>query len=311
VSANVSRGQRRRDFRLPPDRLGSHLLVLVRPRVVPIAALCLLFASILDAQQIIFSHRVFAAHGRSYQQLWIWSADAGTLTQISHTERDHRLPTCDSDGRHILFDDEENGLKTTRWRLDRVTGAEEPVNTPGISVTFAREANASSAPTACDAGTARVSPDGTRTACAVDGTDILIVDTRTLEGIVRVPFSQHYSTGEPYAPWPMESLWSPDGRTLLVGIYGENGSSTTAESDYFLLDLTTRTWTRAFTGVDALWLTPTLIIYVTPRALLPLPSGGTHSVWTAHLAAFDPAAHKARAITSGLSNDLSPAVCSP
>jgi hypothetical protein len=269
-----------------------------------------LLTSILDAQQIIFSHREYAAQGRSYQQVWIWLADAGTLTQISHAERDHRFPTCDPDGRHILFDDDENGL-TTRWRLDRLTGAEEPLNTPGISVNLAREANASSAPTACDAGTARVSPDGTRIACAAKGTDILIADARTLQDIVRVPFGQQYSTGEPYAPWPMESLWSPDGRTLLVGNYGENSSSTTGKLDYFLLDLTTRTWTRAFTGVDALWLTPTLVVYVTPRALSPLPSGGRHSVWTAHLAAFDPVAHRARPITSGLSNDLSPAVCPP
>jgi hypothetical protein len=126
-----------------------------------------------------------------------------------------------------------------------------------------------------------------------------------------VPFGQRYSTGEPYAPWPMDSLWSPDGRTLLVGNYGENGGSATGELDYFLLDLTTRTWTRAFTGTNALWLTPTLIIYVTPRALSPLPAGGARSVWTAHLTAFDPRAHRARPITSGLSNDLSPAVCPP
>jgi hypothetical protein len=283
----------------------------VRPRLVPTAAICLLLTSILDAQRLIFSHRVYAAKGRSYQQVWIWSAESGMLTQISHAERDHRFPTCDSDGRHILFDDQENGLKTTRWRLDRMTGSEQPLNAPGISLNFAREATPSSAPTACDAGTARVSPDGTRVACAVKGTDILIADTRTLQDMARVPFGQHYSTGEPYAPWPMESLWSPDGHTLLVGNYGENGSSTTSELDYFLLDITTRTWAPAFTGTDALWLTPRFIAYVTPRDLSPLPDSRARSVWTAHLTAFDPVVHRARPITSGLSNDLSPAVCPP
>jgi hypothetical protein len=200
----------------------------------------------LGAQQIIFSHRVYAARGRSYQQLWIWSADAGTLRQISHAGRDHRFATCDADRRHVLFDDRENGLKTTRWRLDRMTGAEAPLNAPGISVDFAREANPPSAPAGCDAETARVSPSGTRVACVITGTDILIAVTRTRDTIARVPFGQHYSTGEPYAPWPMESIWSPDERTLLVGNYGENGSSTTGELDYFLLDVTGRTWTRAF-----------------------------------------------------------------
>jgi hypothetical protein len=219
-------------------------LIDVRSTPIPAAAICLLLTASLDAQQVIFSHRVYAAHGRTYEQLWIWSADAGALKQISHTERDHRFPTCDADGRHILFDNEESGLKTTRWRLDRVTGAKEPLNAPGISVNLARDVNASPAPTACDAGTARVSPDGTRIACAVKGVDILIADTQTLDEIARVPFGQHYSTSEPYAPWPMESLWSPDGRTLLVSNYGENGGSTTGELDYFLLDLTTRTWTR-------------------------------------------------------------------
>ncbi len=281
----------------------------MRSRLVATTAICLLLTSVLDAQQVIFSHRVYAAPGRSYQQLWIWSADTGTLTQISHAERDHRFPSCDSDRRHILFDDEENGLKTTGWRLDRITGVEEPLKAPRMSVNLAHEVNPSFAPTECDAGTARVSPDGAQVACAVKGTDILITAARTLHDIARVPFGQRYSTGEPYAAWPMESRWSPDGRTLLVGNYGENGGSTTGELDYFLLDLTTRTWTRAFSGTDALWLTPTLIVYVTPRDLSPLPAGGARSVWTAHLTAFDPVAHRARPITSGLSNDLSPAAC--
>ncbi|HEV3059805.1 MAG TPA: hypothetical protein VGY48_16255, partial [Vicinamibacterales bacterium] len=71
------------------------------------------------------------------------------------------------------------------------------------------------------------------------------------------------------------------------------------------------TWTRAFTGIEAVWLRPTLIVYVTPRDLSRLSGAGARSVWTAHLAAFDPVANKAHSITSGLSNDLSPAVCPP
>jgi len=44
---------------------------------------------------------VYAAEGRSCQQRWIWSAEAGTLTQISHAERDHPLP----DSTRILIAD--------------------------------------------------------------------------------------------------------------------------------------------------------------------------------------------------------------
>ena len=64
------------------------------------------------------------------------------------------------------------------------------------------------------------------------------------------------------------------------------------------------------TGVDALWLTARIIVYVTPRDLVPLPSNGVHSVWTAHLMAFDPISHNTLPITSGLSNDMTPAICS-
>jgi hypothetical protein len=89
----------------------------------------------LHAQQVVFSHRVYRAQGRSYQQLWMWSADAGTLRQISHGERDHLFPNCEADGRHVIFEDwapSDKGLSATRWRLDRVTGVEQLLNMPAI-----------------------------------------------------------------------------------------------------------------------------------------------------------------------------------
>ncbi|HZR23926.1 MAG TPA: hypothetical protein VFA59_10090 [Vicinamibacterales bacterium] len=276
--------------------------------IFPILAVCLLLAAPLDAQQVVFSHRAYAAQGRTYQQLWIWTPEGGEPKQISHSRRDHRSPTCDADGRHTLFDSQNDDLTITRWRLDRTTGAEERVDATGPSALH--DAGPSPTPTACDADTAQVSPDRTRIACVVTGTDVLIADAPTRDPIVRVPFGQRYSTGEPYAPWPMQISWSPDGRTLLVGNYGEHGSSTTGELDYFLLDLEPRTWTRAFTGTDALWLTPTLVVYITPRDLSPLTAGSAHSVWTAHLTAFYVTTHRSRPITSGLSNDLTPTVCS-
>jgi hypothetical protein len=279
----------------------------VRSWLSTITAFGLLLPSGLNAPEIVFSHRAYAAQGRSYQQLWSWAPDARILTQISWSGRDHLRPICESDRRHILFQDQDNGR---RWRLDRVTGAEEPLNSTGFSADLAEEANRPrSAPRECDAGTARLSPDGACVACAVAGTEILIADAHTLQTVARMPFGQRYATGEPYAPWPMESIWSPDGRMLLVGNYGENGGSSTGELDYVLLDLTTKTWTRAFTGTDARWLRPDLIVYVTPRALSLLPVAGTHSVWTAHLTAFDPLAHTEQPITSGLSNDLHPSAC--
>ena len=282
-------------------------LSVMGARAVASAAIVLLFGSISSAQQIVFSHRVYAARGRSYQQLWIWSADSGALTQLTHANRDHTFPACDPDGRHVFFfSDDDDWLKSRHWRFDRSTGREEP---PAPSEIAPQRTPAPPAPDACDVE-GSLSPDGTRVACVVKGTDILIDDARTRREIARVPFGQRYSNGEVYAPWPMELLWSPDGRTLLVGNYGENGGSTTHELDYFLLDLETKTWMRAFSGTAALWVTPTLIVYVTPRDLSPLTGSGTHSVWTAHLTAFNPVTHAAKPITSGLSNDFTPAICS-
>jgi hypothetical protein len=289
----------------------------VRPGLATTVLLCLLLASSLDAQEVVFSHRVYLPHGRTHQQIWIWSADAGTLTQVSRGARDHNNPICEADGRHILFD-VAGALRvvgtsvveapSAKWRLDRTTGVEDPLDPP-TAASGARRETSRAAHSECDEGTAELSPDRGRVSCVVKGTDVLIADARTNDEIVRVPFEPRYSTGDPYAPWPMELIWSPDGRSLLVGNYGEGSSSTSSYLDYFLLDPSARTWTRAFSGDDAQWLTPTLIVYVTPRDLSPLDDDGAHRVWTAHLTAFDPVARTTRPITSGLSNDLSPSVC--
>jgi hypothetical protein len=279
-------------------------------RISTFVAFCALLASTSIAQDVVFSHRVYAASGRTYQQLWSWSIHTGALMPISRGPRDHHSPMCERDGRHVIFSSEDADGRGTRWRVDRATGAEsrldvaEPVDTHG-------GATASEMPPACDEGTARLSPDRTRVACAVKGTDILIADAHSLQEIARLPFA-HDSTGEPYPPWPLDSQWSPDGRVLLVGTYGELGSSTVPQLDYFLLDVSAHSWSRGFTGNDAIWLTPELIAFVTPRDLSPL-AGGSHSrsVWTAHLSVFDVHARTSRALTSGLSNDLTPALCAP
>ncbi len=245
--------------------------LIVRPRLATTATFCVLLTAMLDAQQIVFSHRVYLPRGRSYQQIWIWSADAGRLTRVSRGARDHNNPICEADGRHILFDVAARlrvvGTAVveepiTRWRLERATGDERPLDPPSPGAGHAREATLSAAPSQCDEGTARLSPDRARVSCIVMGTDVLIADARTNTEATRVPFEPRYSNGDPYPPWPMELIWSPDGRALLVGNYGEGSSD-----------------------------------------------DGAHRVWTAHLTAFDPVARTTRPITSGLSNDLSPSAC--
>lgn len=199
------------------------------------------------APEAVFSHRAYAPSGPSYQQLWVWSPDHG-LQPLTSSPRDHRLPTCGDRGRSILFNSEEDGLHSSRWRLDRAISTEEKIADKGADFP-APPANPRGAPAVCDAGTAVMSPDGTRLSCAVKGSTILITDAKSGASVSHIPIDLRYSTGTPYPEPPETYLWDPDGRALLVGIYGENGGSTNLEAeDYFVLDLATRTWTRAFFG---------------------------------------------------------------
>jgi Tol biopolymer transport system component len=61
-----------------------------------------LLTTSVDAQQLAFSRRGYVARGTSYQQLWIWSAADGHLTQLTRSPRDHSHPVCSPDGRQIV-----------------------------------------------------------------------------------------------------------------------------------------------------------------------------------------------------------------
>jgi hypothetical protein len=63
-------------------------------RVIGTSAVLCLLATPLSAQQVVFSRRVYAAAGRTYQQLWIWSASDGSLKPLTHSPRDHSEPVC-------------------------------------------------------------------------------------------------------------------------------------------------------------------------------------------------------------------------
>lgn len=264
------------------------------------------------AQEAIFSHREYAKAGRTYQQLWVWTPD-GRLKALTNTPRDHQFPSCEDHGQSVLFNSEENGFVSTRWRLDRATEREELVG-PGSDYPPPPD-NPSGSPATCDARSAVRSPDGTRFVCTVKdamGTVVFVADSKTGASIARVPIDLRYTTGEAYPDPPEKYIWAPDSRSLLAGFYGEDGGSTNLEAeDYFVLDLSTMRWApRAFFGTGALWLTPRVILYVTARDLSPLTTDGKRrSVWTAHLTTYDPVTHSSRAITSGLSNDLDPVSC--
>ena len=97
-----------------------------------------------------------------------------------------------------------------------------------------------------------------------------------------------------------DSVWSPDGKSLLVGLYGENGGSGDPQNDYFLLNSATRTWTPELTARQLLWLQAETVLYLRPYETTPLAAGSPHRVWTSQLAVYDLASHTDMALTSGL-----------
>jgi Tol biopolymer transport system component len=273
-------------------------------RVIGLCGLAtLLLAPSIEAQEVVFSRRVYAARGTTFQQLWTWSASDGRLTQLTRSARDHRNPVCSPDGTQISF-----YSATSRWSFDRKTGIEEPLNGAPPRAGIGTPDTSTLRVPGCDDRTWAPAPGGSRAVCTADGETLVIVDLSSGNEVERIRFDQRYPTGEPYPPWALQSTWSPDGHTLLVGTYG--GSSTAPALDFFLLDLSTKTWTRAMTGNSAVWLPKgDAIIYETPRDLMPLPLSATHRVWSAHLVRFDVATGTETPLTSGVTNDIQPTLC--
>jgi dipeptidyl aminopeptidase/acylaminoacyl peptidase len=143
------------------------------------------------------------------------------------------------------------------------------------------------------------SPDGTRIAAFFDG-GLAILDALTRKEMERVSLPKRD------AP-PQDPVWSPDGKSLLVGLHGENAGSGDPQNDYFLLNPVTRTWTPELTARGLLWLQPGRVLYLRPYGTTPLAPESPHNVWTSELAAYDLASHKDSALISGLvlNDDLS------
>jgi Tol biopolymer transport system component len=377
-----------------------------------VRCLVLLLLPGLLAAQVIFSRRVYAEHGRTYRQIWIWTASDGTLKPLTHSPRDHSQPSCSRDGKRILFVSEPDGHRPgSVWSLDRATGAErelwsapdpgcisvelagiardgapliekesvaersilsglykggshafqfaganedsalspdglllvrsaateDPMDQPGAAyvtdtatgqshVSIGKCGEPGWSPDgkriACSSGFVtdgatgklrmsigrcelpRWSPDGARIACS-SADDIFIVDAATLQEVERVPLPK--LAGPHY---PQELAWSPDARNMVFGVYGENAGSGRPESDFVVLNLAAKTWTRAGSGNTATWLPGGhAFVYITPRDLVPLPPSGEHHVWSAHLAMFDLTTRTQKLLTSGLTNNDDPVIC--
>jgi Tol biopolymer transport system component len=143
------------------------------------------------------------------------------------------------------------------------------------------------------------SPDGSRIAAFFDG-GLAILDAATRREIERV--------GLPKRNTPSQDIvWSPDGKSLFLGLYGENGGAGDPQNDYFRLNPATRTWTPQLTARRLLWLQNDRVLYLRPYETAPLAPASPHNVWTSQVAVYDLASRKDTALTSGLilNDDLS------
>jgi len=137
------------------------------------------------------------------------------------------------------------------------------------------------------------SPDGSRIA-AIAGDRLAIVHVATRKEVARVGWPKPDRAAEDLA-------WSPDEKYVLAGLSGEAAGSGDPQRDYFLLNIAAGTWTPALTAQRVLWLQGSgTLLYLRPVGTAPLAPGSTHNVWTAQLAAFDPATHKDTPLTTGL-----------
>jgi hypothetical protein len=149
-----------------------------------------------------------------------------------------------------------------------------------------------------DYGAPAWSPDDMRIAAFFDG-GVAILDPATLRETERVALPKSNAPSQ-------DIVWSPDGKGLLVGLYGENAGSGDPQNDYFLLNLATKAWTPELTARELLWLQKT-VLFLRPYETTPLGPGSPHNVWTSQLATFDLASRNEKALTSGvvLSDDVS------
>jgi hypothetical protein len=88
--------------------------------------LSILLLSPAQRADVIFSRRVYAARGRTYQQIWTLDTHTRQIAQLTNTERRHDFPVCTPVGKRIWFvsgsfgNQDDNEL----WWLDRHTRVE-------------------------------------------------------------------------------------------------------------------------------------------------------------------------------------------
>jgi dipeptidyl aminopeptidase/acylaminoacyl peptidase len=327
-------------------------------RFLPFVFVAFLAAPCYPADAV-FGRRVYAAAGRSYEQIWTLEAGARRIAQLTRSQRRHASPECSPDGARIWFlsgafgDEtntelwwfdprtrtetmavrtggsivsllggtanrafltvyEGNALGLYRWdgrltKLASVTGASLAPDARSL----AAESGAPGSVTMMEAGGARGltlekcsgpvwSPDGRRLACAA-GQTVRIVNLTTGVEVAHADFTQR-------AMPPAVVDFSPDGARLLIATVGANHSTTSPQSDYWVLDLANGKWTFVGPGQSAVFApgkTGTVLL-ATPRELRPV---GKVQEWISQLLLVDPATHAQTPLAAGPASDVEPCRC--
>ena len=251
--------------------------------------------------------------GSNGREVWEYDRQSGRERFLWRDSRDVGLDlkgTAANGDLLVLAGDELQRLGSDSW-----TNVEDAAVSPdGSKVALVIEANPNATLVVADSATGQQrkefgkyqkpawSPDGARIAGFSDG-GLAILDATTGGETQRVALPKPDAQGQ-------DIVWSPDGRRLLVGLYGENSGSGDPQNDYFVLDSATRVWTPALTARGALWLRDETVLYLRPYGLAPLSPGSAHSVWTSQAAFYDLTSRQDTALTSGLVLNEGLAACS-
>jgi hypothetical protein len=275
-----------------------------------VAAFCSIFlflpsltsGQINTSVQVVFSRRVYQKRGPSFQQIWIWNPSSGVLKALTHSLRNHFLPTCTA-GKITFVSGQEKWINSQLWSFNPASGEERVIGP--LSEPPSREETLKN-------GCAEFVANARLEACGKDG-DLSVsrdgsqIGHFTLQTDTLIDFLE----------------WSPDAKWVLVEARTPDYSGDDPQFDYYLVDLATMKLTKAARAFDSLWLPGRdQIVFTTSQDLAQLTGSAERhkssakiygeflNVWVQHLFLFDPATGKSSAITSGVTNNFDPSLCS-
>ena len=142
------------------------------------------------------------------------------------------------------------------------------------------------------------SPDGRRLVC-VAGQTVRVLNLPAGVEAAHAEFAQRTTP-------PAVADFSPDGTRLLVATVGANHSSTSPQSDFWVLEIATGKWTFVGPGQSALFApgkAAGAVLLASPRELRPV---GKVQEWVSQLLLVDPATHAQTLVAAGATANVEP-----